>query len=34
MERYRWDSAEYAKAFAALLRSYGSREHLYSSQSG
>jgi SAM-dependent methyltransferase len=30
MTRYCWDSAEYAEAFAALLRSYGSREHLYS----
>jgi SAM-dependent methyltransferase len=30
MTRYRWDSPEYAEAFAALLRSYGSREHLYS----
>ncbi len=30
MKRYRWDSAEYAEAFAALLRSYGSRELLYS----
>jgi SAM-dependent methyltransferase len=30
MKRYQWDSAEYAEAFATLLRSYGSREHLYS----
>lgn len=30
MTHYRWDSAEYAEAFAVLLRSYGSREHLYS----
>jgi Methyltransferase domain len=30
MKRYRWDSPEYAEAFAALMRSYGSREHLYS----
>jgi hypothetical protein len=30
MERYQWNSAEYAQAFATLLRSYGSREHLYS----
>jgi SAM-dependent methyltransferase len=30
MEHYRWDSAEYAEAFAAFLRGYGSREHLYS----
>jgi SAM-dependent methyltransferase len=30
MKRYRWDSAEYAEAFVTLLRSYGSREHLYS----
>jgi SAM-dependent methyltransferase len=29
MKRYPWDSAEYAEAFATLLRSYGSREHLY-----
>jgi hypothetical protein len=29
MKRFRWDSAEYADAFATLLRSYGSREHLY-----
>jgi SAM-dependent methyltransferase len=29
MKRYRWDSAEYAEAFATLLRCYGSREHLY-----
>lgn len=29
MKRYRWDSTEYAEAFATLLRSYGSREHLY-----
>lgn len=29
MTRYHWDSPEYAEAFAALLRSYGSREHLY-----
>src|SRR5262249_44086275 len=28
-ERYRWDSAEYAEAFATLLRCYGSRGHLY-----
>jgi SAM-dependent methyltransferase len=27
--RYHWDSAEYAEAFATLLRSYGSRESLY-----
>jgi len=30
MKRYQWDSTEYAEAFATLLRSYGSREHLYS----
>jgi len=30
MKRYHWDSTEYAEAFATLLRSYGSREHLYS----
>jgi SAM-dependent methyltransferase len=30
MQRYQWGSAEYAEAFATLLRSYGSREHLYS----
>ncbi len=30
MKRYRWNSPEYAEAFAALMRSYGSREHLYS----
>src|SRR5262245_62960978 len=30
VKRYRWDSAEYAEAFATLLRCYGSREHLYS----
>jgi hypothetical protein len=30
MKRFRWDSAEYADAFATLLRCYGSREHLYS----
>jgi trans-aconitate methyltransferase len=30
MERYGWDSAEYAEAFAAFLRSYGSRGQLYS----
>ena len=30
MKRYRWDSAEYAEAFATLLRCYGSREQLYS----
>ena len=29
MKRYRWDSPEYAEAFATLLRCYGSREHLY-----
>jgi hypothetical protein len=29
MKRYHWDSAEYAEAFATLLRCYGSREHLY-----
>jgi trans-aconitate methyltransferase len=29
MKRYHWDSTEYAEAFAALLRCYGSREHLY-----
>jgi hypothetical protein len=29
MKRYRWDSTEYAEAFATLLRCYGSREHLY-----
>jgi SAM-dependent methyltransferase len=29
MKRYHWDSTEYAEAFATLLRSYGSREHLY-----
>src|SRR4051812_46918057 len=29
MKRYHWDSPEYAEAFATLLRSYGSREHLY-----
>jgi hypothetical protein len=30
MKRYQWDSPEYAEAFAALLRSLGSRGHLYS----
>jgi hypothetical protein len=30
MQRFSWDSTEYAEAFATLLRSYGSREHLYS----
>jgi SAM-dependent methyltransferase len=30
MKRYRWDSAEYAEAFATLLRSYDSRKHLHS----
>jgi SAM-dependent methyltransferase len=30
MQRYQWDSTEYAEAFATLLRSYGSRAHLYS----
>jgi hypothetical protein len=30
MKRYRWNSAEYAEAFATLLRCYGSREHFYS----
>lgn len=30
MKHYRWDSAEYAEAFATLLRCYGSRDHLYS----
>lgn len=30
MKHYRWDSVEYAEAFATLLRCYGSREHLYS----
>src|SRR5262245_49797779 len=30
MKRYQWGSAEYAEAFATLLRCYGSREHLYS----
>jgi SAM-dependent methyltransferase len=30
MKRYQWNSAEYAEAFATLLRCYGSREHLYS----
>ena len=30
MKRYQWDSAEYAEAFATLLRCYGSREPLYS----
>jgi hypothetical protein len=30
MKRYHWDTPEYAEAFATLLRSYGSREHLYS----
>jgi SAM-dependent methyltransferase len=30
MKRYQWDSPEYAEAFATLLRSYGSREHLHS----
>ena len=30
MQRYRWDSPEYAEAFATLLRSYDSREDLYS----
>jgi len=34
MKHYRWDSAEYAEAFATLLRSYGSREHLYSALRG
>jgi hypothetical protein len=34
LTRYRWDSAEYAQAFATLLRSYGSREHLYSTVRG
>jgi hypothetical protein len=29
MKRYQWNSAEYAEAFATLLRNYGSREHLY-----
>lgn len=29
MKRYPWDSAEYAEAFATLLRSYRSRDHLY-----
>jgi hypothetical protein len=30
MKHYHWDSPEYAEAFATLLRSYGSREHLHS----
>jgi hypothetical protein len=30
MKRYHWGSAEYAEAFATLLRCYGSREPLYS----
>lgn len=30
MKRYHWDSTEYAEAFATLLRSYGSRQYLYS----
>ena len=32
--RYHWDSAEYAEAFATLLRSYGSRESLYAEVRG